>query len=687
MKKSFIAFIVCMFVGVAALAQNRLRGYEVTSIRFEANKELNSDLLRTNITTEESPNAVMRFVSNYLSERLGGKIQFFNPEKFSFDYDQLKSFYLDQGFFHSTIDTSLLADAEAKTVDLVFKIFEGKRSMIDTIRIRGLAGMPQDFLGEVEGNRLIKVGDPFIKSLVAGELRRILSACVNSGYIYVRVDTLVTRRYASTNNISILFDFRPGSRYVVGKIGVLQDTSRAVIDPSIALKQLELSENEYYSEQRRAESEQNLNRLGIYESAKVEMIAPSPSDSTTTVPIMVNVRTRPLRELTPEIGADDENSAFNLVVGAGLNDRNFFGGARNFSLTMRLRLGDIQHLQWQNIFENLSFRDTTLIARAEVVASMTQPHFFSNKLTFTATLASIIDKRQDYYIPIVNARFGTTARFSYILRGSADWTLEWIRPTGLSPTGEARMKQELPDAFKAQANSIISLSLQHDRRNDQFNPSQGVFRSGLIEVSGLFAPFFAGIMGPTLTYSQYLKGLISSSWYWDPTEVQTLVWASRIRVGVATLFGNSPADVPLTRRFYGGGSSSIRGWNSRELGAMPVPTNGGTALLEASIESRWHLFRGEGSFWIIPIDKISLAFFLDVGNVWDKVLAFRPDQIAVAQGIGFRWDTVVGPVRIDFGWKVYDPKGISGHRVITQRQFVQETLSEIVFHLGIGNAF
>jgi outer membrane protein assembly factor BamA len=73
--------------------------------------------------------------------------------------------------------------------------------------------------------------------------------------------------------------------------------------------------------------------------------------------------------------------------------------------------------------------------------------------------------------------------------------------------------------------------------------------------------------------------------------------------------------------------------------------------------------------------------------VFNEFNDFRPSSLAVAAGIGFRYETLFGPFRIDFGTRIYDPDEAQGKRTIFDKKFFGETLARGVFHLGIGHAF
>jgi outer membrane protein insertion porin family len=240
---------------------------------------------------------------------------------------------------------------------------------------------------------------------------------------------------------------------------------------------------------------------------------------------------------------------------------------------------------------------------------------------------------------------------------------------------------------RPQFNSIASITLQRDRRNDIFYPSSGFLQSVTFEEAGLIPSMFGGLFGTDLPYSKYVKLSGRAQWYVDQSGNKASIWAFRLYGGVAELYGNSPAPVPITRRFFGGGSGSVRGWSARELAASPLPEEGGSAVLEGSLEDRWNLLRNAGRLGFIEFNRFSLVFFFDVGNVWPLLKMVRASEIAMASGMGLRYETIAGPIRIDFGFRVYDPADREGRRWITDKKFYKETLGNLVLHFGIGHSF
>ena len=62
-------------------------------------------------------------------------------------------------------------------------------------------------------------------------------------------------------------------------------------------------------------------------------------------------------------------------------------------------------------------------------------------------------------------------------------------------------------------------------------------------------------------------------------------------------------------------------------------------------------------------------------------------EIAMAFGVGLRYNTIAGPIRIDFGMKLYDPDAPASRRWVTQKRFFPETVSQGIIHFGIGHTF
>jgi len=109
-------------------------------------------------------------------------------------------------------------------------------------------------------------------------------------------------------------------------------------------------------------------------------------------------------------------------------------------------------------------------------------------------------------------------------------------------------------------------------------------------------------------------------------------------------------------------------------------------MLEGTIEARLNPFK-RGSLGFLDLEKLSFVLFYDCGNIWTTPQRMRLSEIAMAFGFGVRYNTIAGPIRIDFGMKLYDPDAPAGRQWVTQKRFFPETVNQVVFHLGVGHTF
>jgi outer membrane protein insertion porin family/translocation and assembly module TamA len=284
-------------------------------------------------------------------------------------------------------------------------------------------------------------------------------------------------------------------------------------------------------------------------------------------------------------------------------------------------------------------------------------------------------------------------QFATYTTGFFEWTLErsdvnWLEDTLKVGLGLSRLKEEEQPQF----NSIFTFTLQRDKTNDIFSPTKGFFHVMSIEESGLLQKVFKNIQ-PTLPYTQFYKITLLGKWYIDLSRTKFNIFAAKLKAGYQDKYGESKQNpnlrIPLNRRYFSGGSGSVRAWKTRTLGAMPdnEVALGGNFVFEGNNELRVNHLRGLGKLWFLDLQNFWGVYFIDYGNVWRTVNEFSLKDIAMDAGIGIRYDTFVGPARLDFGFRVYDPKEPRARQWFYTKKFFNEVLYNGVLNFGIGHAF
>lgn len=661
---------------------------EIVDIEFSGNETFDGDKLGDVIQSKESPGGFSKFLYSTLGEKFGAKPEYFDAATFEDDKLALVGFYRSQGFFQTIIEGDTVLN-EDQNVEIHFTIHEHERSLIDSVIFRGLTPLPKDLLERIYSDPQIQKGDPYVEAKATAEINRVVNLLIDHGYPTARFDRehSTAEHHASTNNFVLTFTFITGREYQFGKTTVNVDPPREDITDYLALRHLDYQEGDVFSREKRISSESNLNRLGIFESARIVTPAIVDSGGPTAVPVQVNVRPRPLNEVSPEIIVSDENNAFNIGLGIGYTNHNFFGDARTFNTRLRARTQSIRE-----IFSGKNLhRDPDVIGAIDLQFQVLQPYLFTRALSGSWTSTIGVDKPipGQYLLTILRNKMGLSNQFNRQTFGFLDWSLERVSPEIL--VDSANVFNPIREEDQPQFNSIITLTLQQDLTNDIFSPTEGSFRSMSLEESGVLPKLLPGIRSG-LPFTQYYKITMFGRWYHDLTTSRYNILGLKLKTGYQSKYGesrNTDVKIPLNRRFFSGGSGSVRGWKARDLGAMAndVIQFGGNFVLEASAEMRINYFRGFGKLAFLRLDNIWLVYFLDAGNVWGEVEDFRLRDIALAAGFGFRYETFFGPFRIDYGIRLYDPKAEETQQSIFQRRFFADVLGSGVFHFGIGHAF
>ena len=356
------------------------------------------------------------------------------------------------------------------------------------------------------------------------------------------------------------------------------------------------------------ETQRRLSALGLFETVTiVELAAEAPGRRTLVIRV-------------------DEAPRTSVAYGIGFGEREFVRGS--VEVTRRNLFGMDRRL---SAFVRMSFRGSRFLA------SFREPYLLGRRQELFVTAFRDEEDRDAfdytrYGVSVQTAR-AFARRWNLVLRQ----TYQEIRTYNVVEDCLALDRQFCPATLSGPSASLVS-----DTRDDPLDPRRGYFLLTDAQLSHRL------LGGDTL-----MKAFVQASGY--RLLAPRVILALAGRVGVGRTFGEEPLLLPIPERFFAGGDYSLRGF-----GVDDVREEGGNGVLLGTAELR--VDTGGG---------VSAAVFTDVGNVYRLASEMTLGDLRSTVGVGLRYKSALGPLRLDWGYKLDRREGESASRV----------------HVTIGHAF
>lgn len=474
---------------------------------------------------------------------------------------------------------------------VVFRVRPGPRTLVRAVAVEG---SPVD--APVPQLRL-RAGEPYRVSDVAADRNAVLTACRNAGYLQAEVHPDLAYS-EDRSEVDVRLRVEPGGRTDVDHIVIagLRRTRDVVVR-----RELRLEEGKPLGQERLLESQRRLGALGLFERVSLTELDPERDLSRDVV---VSLREAPVTTLAYGIGYA-ERDLFRASVEA--TRRNLFGMDRTLSA-----------------FARGSFRGSRFLL------SFREPWLFGRKRELYATAFWEEEDRVSFDFNRLGALLQTasslTPRLSLISRYSFQKTRVYRIEIPI---------EEVDRQFRNYTVSGPSASLVYDTRDDPLEPRRGQFLGADLQLS------LKGLGGDS-----FLKGFLQSASYHRLTGRTTLALSARLGLG-RTVGRGEPLLLPFPERFFAGGDYGPRGFAVDTVGPQEPGTDGelfptgGNALVFGGAELRLDLGR-----------RISLGAFLDSGTVYSLVRDLDLSELRASAGLGLRYRTPLGPIRVDWGYKL-----------------------------------
>jgi outer membrane protein assembly factor BamA len=599
------------------------------------------------------------FNAKELQSRVGvEKGHFFSHGKYSealvrTSVKNLRDTYRAAGYSQAEVVPTVVR--KSGDVDVTFQVTEGPLEVVQDLKIEGNTTLSEAEFAPHGLN--LGPGKPYSQDLVTKDRNQIMARYLTLGYLNAGFHSTAKAIAGDPNHVNVVYEISEGPQV---KTATIITDGRQHTQQSIINKQLRIKSGDPLSQNSLFSSEGHLYNLGVFDWAEVSPKRPITDQNDEDVVVKVHEGKR--NSIVYGFGFQVINRGGSVpsgtVVVPGLppvglpptfrtSEKTFWGPDGTFEFTRRNLRGRAE-----------SFTLSAFAGRLDqqINFAYTDPSFFGSSWKGSALLSAEHNSQN----PIFTARIGNLG-------------YQWERPLNAKKTTNLFLRYNfqltrisnllIPDLVPPnQLNvhlSTVSVSWIHDTRDNVLDAHRGIYQSYELGVNPawLGSNFsFASFVGQTAYYKNIGKGII---------------WANSIRVGLEQAYAGS--EVPLSQRFFSGGGNTLRGFPlngagpQRVVAACSNPADpstcskitvpaGGNELLILNTELRY------------PLDFIKkglgIVTFYDGGNVFPTI-GFHDftSLYSNSVGIGFRYATPVGPIRIDIGHNLNPDPGIKSTQV------------------------
>ncbi|MEA1934546.1 MAG: BamA/TamA family outer membrane protein [Thermodesulfobacteriota bacterium] len=553
----------------------------------------------------------------------------FDSLTFEGDLERIIQLYHSAGYYDVKVSHTLSTGGNGGTGSSIhLDIDEGEPTRVVLFDI-DISGCEADRLYEIPEDLPLNVGDIF-DTLAYNSTKKFLSiffADHGFGQVKVRGDVQV---YKKEHQAELRLKINPGMRFHVSEVSVSGNDSVAV---HIITREMKVKPAELYSLTRIQDDQRALYNLDLFSSVVVRPYWPE--DDSKGVALVVIVKEKPPRVLR-------------LGIGYGTEEK----------LRLRAELG------WRNLLNqgySLTFTGKYSSILSILESEFKNPYFMGkNDLTLTHQAGAEFEYAESFNNRRYFSKFTVSKAWTPYLSQFVAHNIETNHTTKL-PGGIT--EKAIEDFGRKEDVNFIVSSLEAGctwkHVDNVFNPTKGLYLSYVFEPA--LSSFGSEI--------EFLRHLLELRGYYPVykmsegnTSSRDVVMAARITMGTVDPI-QSNEYIPISKRFFCGGASSVRGYPYEELGEMDDYGNpvGGYSLFEGSLEFRFPL-----------VEELNGVLFFDTGNVYPDPYDFDFDKLRHCVGFGLRYHTAVGPIRLDIGYQLnpQDPDA-----------------PEFRVHLNLGEAF
>ena len=524
---------------------------------------------------------------------------YFKKERMEIDIERIRDLYFNNGFIKVAVGEPMIKltkDKEAMIITI--PISEGDQFIVSSVDVTNNKVFTDD---EIKEKITMVPNKPFSKATLRKDIFSISELYSQNGYALITVipDIIPDE---TTKSLEVILKIDEGDKYRIGRIEISGNTKSR---DKVIRREVRLDEGDIFNSSLIRRSYERLNNLNFFETID---IAPKPQPEEKLVDLDIKVKEKPTGFFS--IGGG-YSSVEKFIAMIDLTQGNLFGTGRYVKI--RTELGG------RTTYFDLTYRD---------------PWFLDKPISFTTSIYNIKREYFGYSKKATGVGISFGKNFLEYWWATLAYNFEDAEITDVTTDNPIIKDQE-----GKRKTSSITPSLIRDSRDNYLDPSRGSRNSVYFT--------FAGLGGT----NKFIKSEFDSSWYFPIGRTSIML---RGRVGYAD--GIFSKNLPLYERFYLGGIYTIRGLDWGEAGPIDIatgdPIGGNTELI----------FNAEYIFPIFSDLQLKGVIFADAGNSYDSSCDNETNCISddfgklrYTTGLGVRWISPFGPVRLEWGYNI-DPK-------------------------------
>ena len=564
----------------------------------------------------------------------------------------LKKFYQANGYS----DVKVIPQVTQDNGNLVvtFHVDEGEQDIVEALKIEGNDTVADSQLSP-EGLKL-GPGRPYSTKLVDEDRNHILANYLKQGYLNASFRASAHPVGKDKHRLEVVYQIHEGPKVRTAQIVQL---GAAHTKPAIIARNTYIAPEEPLRQDKLLETESNLYNLDVFDWAEVD-----PRRQVTTQSeedVLVKVHEAKKNQITYGFGFEVINRGGSVPSGTvALPGLPPVGLPKTFATSQRTFYGPRGQLEYtrknvRGLGETLSFSGLAGRLDQRGAAEFSDPYFrwtdWSSHL--------ILSGEHDSQNPIFTSRL---AQLSFQLKHALnpDKTQNFFVQYSLKETGITRLL--IPDLIPSQdlhvRLSTFSGNYVRDTRDSVLDATKGIYETAELGVS-------PSTLGSSVSFAK----LTTQAAYYRKV-IKDIVWANSVRLGFAQPFAGS--HVPISEAFFSGGGSTLRGFPlngagpQRTIPACGIPGDTSTCSFITVPVGGNELFIVNSELRVpinydLPVvgKNLGVVAFYDGGNVYPHVGFSQFGALySNTVGLGLRYKTPVGPVRIDIGHNLNAQPGI-----------------------------